>query len=194
MKKLALLLCLLLVGCSTAPSVENPSAHRFAQANYQAPKTCLECGLTEGDPLTPDFVTHNIALNDGEVQWEKTENGATATVVFTEQEEEIRIVPGIEDYYDIKLRDYTETALEEGYSYQVLWQGMRQTVTYTIQTEFSGWQEGEKGMENICTVTWEWDAPDGYDGIVLTLHQNDSWPQGKYLYEIDRTDMLLHRP
>jgi serine/threonine protein kinase len=83
---------------------------------------------------------------------------------------------------------------EKGYSYQVLWQGERQTVTYTIQTKFSGWREGAKGMENICTVTWEWDAPDGYDGIVLTLHQNDAWPQGKYLYEIDRTGMLLHRP
>lgn len=193
MKKLCLLLCLLLVGCSAAPSAGEP-AHRFARANYQSAKTCLDCGLTEGEPLTPDFIAHDIALDAGDVAWEKTDTGYRATLIFSEQSDPITVIPGIEDYYDISLRDHTETAREEGYSYQVFWQGERQTVTYQIQTEFSGWQEGEEGMENVCTVTWEWKAPAGYDGIVLTLRGTGEWPDGKYLYEIDRTDMLLFRP
>lgn len=194
MKKLCVLLCLLLVGCSAAAPSESQPEHRYAQANFQFPKTCLDCGLTEGEPLTPDFITHNIALESGTATWEKTENGCTATIVFTEQSDSITVVPGIEDYYDIRLRDHTETALEQGYSYQVFWQGERQTVTYQIKTEFSGWQQSEEGMENICTVTWEWDAPAGYDGIVLTLRGAGEWPDGKYLYDIDRTDMMLFRP
>ncbi len=197
MKKLCILLCLLLVGCSAAPPpVASQPSHRFAQANYQAPKTCLDCGLTEGKPLTPDFVAHEIDLNEGNAVWEKTETGYRATLVFVQQTEDITIIPGIEDYYDIKLRDHTEIALEEDgwYEYQVLSQGERQTVRYRITTEFSGWHKGEEGMENVCTVTWEWEAPAAYDGLVLTLRQAGDWPDGQYLYDIDRSDMLLFRP
>ncbi len=192
MKRLCLLLCLLLVGC--APSVPKPHEHQFVAANYQAPRTCRTCSLTEGDPLTPDFVTHQISLNEGNAVWEKTETGARATLTFAEQSEAITVIPGIEDYYDIRLRDHTETALEDGYSYQVLFYGKRETVTYTITTTFSGWQAGENGMENICTVEWTWDAPDGYDGIVLTLRMDGEWQDGQYLYDVDRTDMMLYKP
>ncbi len=197
MKKLCILLCLLLAGCSAAPStIPAATSHRFMQANYQTPKTCTKCGLTEGEPLTPDFVAHEIALNEGDAVWEKTDTGHRATLVFAEQGEEITIIPGIEDYYDIKLRDHTEIALEdEGwYEYQILFDGKRQTVRYRIAVEFSGWQEGADGMENICTVTWEWEAPAGYDGLVLTLREGSDWPDGQYLYDIDRSDMLLFRP
>ena len=191
MKKLCILLCLLLVGCSSVPRNHE---HQFLAANYQAPKTCRTCGLTEGDPLTPDFVLHQIALNEGNVNWQKTEKGCRATITFSEQTEEITVIPTVEDYYDIPLRDHTETALENGYSYQVLFHGKRETVTYTVTTRFSGWKEGAKGMENTCTVDWEWSAPEGYDGIVLTLRFGGEWPDGKYLYDIDRTDMLLYKP
>ena len=193
MKKLCLLLCLLLVGCAPV-SQPKQQEHQFMVANYQAPKTCHICGLTEGEPLTPDFVLHNIELNEGDAAWEKTEKGYRATLTFAEQSEEITVIPGIEDYYDIKLRDHTETALENGYSYQVLFHGKRETVTYRITTAFSGWQTGEKGMENICTIDWEWEAPEGYDGIVLTIRPQTEWQDGQYLYDIDRTDMLLFKP
>lgn len=193
MKKLCLLLCLFLVGCAPA-SVPKQEEHQFIAANYQTPKSCRTCSLTEGDPLTPDFVTHEISLNEGDATWEKTENGYRATLVFAEQSEEITVIPGIEDYYDIKLRDHTETALENGYSYQVLFYGKRETVTYRITTTFSGWQAGENGMENICTIDWEWEAPEGYDGIVLTIRPQGEWQNGQYLYDIDRTDMMLFRP
>lgn len=191
MKKLCILLCLLLVGCSSVPRNHN---HQFVAASYQSPKTCRTCGLTEGDPLTPDFVIHQIELNEGNAKWQKTENGCRATLTFAEQSQSITVVPTIEDYYDIKLRDHTETALENEYSYQVLFHGKRETVTYKITTTFSGWKEGAKGMENICTVDWEWSAPDGYDGIVLTLSFDNEWQDGQYLYDIDRTNMLLYKP
>lgn len=197
MKKLCIALCLLLVGCSVAPSTTSfEPSHHFVQAHYQAPKTCTECGLTEGEPLTPDFVTYEITLNEGDAVWEKTETGYQATLVFAEQSEAITVIPGMEDYYDIKLRDHTEIALAEDgwYEYQVLFEGERQTVRYRITTEFSGWHEGADGMENICTVTWEWEAPDGYDGIVLTLRGASEWPDGQYLYDIDRSDMILFGP
>ncbi len=196
MKKLCILLCLLLAGCSAAPQVTPSAAHRFVQANYQTPKTCTECGLTEGEPLTPDFVSYEIALNEGDAVWEKTDTGYRATLVFAEQDEDITVIPGIEDYYDIKLRDHTEIApADEGwYEYQVFFEGKRQTVRYRITTEFSGWQQGEGGMENVCTVTWEWETPAGYDGLVLTLRESGDWPDGQYLYDIDRSDMLLFRP
>lgn len=193
MKKLCVLLCLLLVGCAPA-SVPRQEEHQFVVANYQTAKTCRLCGLTEGEPLTPDFVLHNIELNEGNATWEKTEKGYRATIVFAEQSEEITIIPGIEDYYDIKLRDHTETALENGCTYQVLYHGKRETVTYRITTAFSGWQAGEKGMENICTIDWEWEAPAGYDGIVLTVRSQSEWQDGQYLYDIDRTDMMLFKP
>ena len=193
MKKLCLFLCLLLVGCAPV-SQPKQQEHQFTAANYQAPKTCHICGLTEGEPLTPDFVLHNIELNEGDAAWKKTEKGYRATLTFAEQSEEITVIPGIEDYYDIKLRDHTETALENGYSYQVLFHGKRETVTYRITTAFSGWQTGEKGMENICTIDWEWEAPEGYDGIVLTIRPQTEWQDGQYLYDIDRADMLLFKP
>ena len=193
MKKLCILLCLLmLAGCGSV-SQPKSSEHQFMPANYQAPKTCRICGRSEGEPLEADFVTHEIALSDGDAIWEKTEKGARATLAFVEQSEAITVIPGIEDYYDIALRDHTETALESGYAYQVLYHGERQTVTYRITTTFSGWKQGEKGMENVCTIEWEWEAPEGYDGIVLTLSLNSTWEDGQYLYDVDRTDMMLHR-
>ncbi len=197
MKKLCILLCLLLAGCSAASStISDAPSHRFIQANYQEPKTCTDCGLTEGEPLTPDFVAYEIALNEGDATWEKTDTGYRATLVFAEQSEAITVIPGIEDYYDIRLRDHTEIALEDEdwYEYQVFFEGKRQPVRYRIATDFSGWQEGTDGMENVCTVTWEWDAPAKYDGLVLTLRSGGEWPDGQYLYDIDRSDILLFRP
>ncbi len=196
MKKLCILLCLFLVGCQAHPTTVLPAhTHRFIQANYQSPKTCTECGITQGEPLTPDFITYNIDLQEGDAVWEKTEKGYRATLVFAQQTQKITVIPGLEDYYDIRLRDHTEMVLEEDgwYAYQVFFNGKRQTVRYRIRTDFSGWQEGDKGMENTCTVDWEWEAPDGYDGLVLTLRRGGDWKDGQYLYDVDRTDMLLFR-
>ncbi len=40
---------------STPEPSEPPHTHVWAEANYQAPKTCTECGETEGGPVTPAF-------------------------------------------------------------------------------------------------------------------------------------------
>ena len=37
--------------------------HTWAEANYQSPTTCTVCGVTVGDPLTPDFVKYGINAN-----------------------------------------------------------------------------------------------------------------------------------
>lgn len=34
--------------------------HQWKDANYQAPETCAVCGATQGEALTPDFVTYEI--------------------------------------------------------------------------------------------------------------------------------------
>lgn len=34
--------------------------HQWKKANYQAPETCAVCGATQGEPLAPDFVTHEM--------------------------------------------------------------------------------------------------------------------------------------
>ncbi|MGN1399618.1 MAG: hypothetical protein ACI4WG_06455 [Erysipelotrichaceae bacterium] len=56
MKKFfVIMIILLLCGCG------NVHFHEYTEANYQQSATCLECGQTKGDVLTPDFVKHEMA-------------------------------------------------------------------------------------------------------------------------------------
>ncbi|MCL1896469.1 MAG: hypothetical protein FWG03_07985 [Clostridiales bacterium] len=41
-----------------------PIPHEWIEANYQEPKTCEECGETEGEPLPPAFTSLGFELKD----------------------------------------------------------------------------------------------------------------------------------
>ena len=90
-----------LAGC--ASKEPTPShAHNWSEANYQEPKTCTECGETEGEPIPPKFPSLGFELKEIGVTYtykscyeDKSDATAKTTV------KDVRVTPG-DDYYEPK--------------------------------------------------------------------------------------------
>lgn len=52
----------------TPEPVELPHEHIWQDANFQQPQMCIECGETEGEPLTPRFVEYGFTISEHGVQ------------------------------------------------------------------------------------------------------------------------------
>jgi len=116
MKKiLALLLVVTLVlsglaGCgggsggdTSGEATESQAApHEWKEANYQEPKTCTECGATEGEPIPPKFPALGFDLSEIGATYtykscyeDKSDATSNATV------KDVRVTSG-DDYYEPK--------------------------------------------------------------------------------------------
>lgn len=85
--------------------------HSWTDASCTAPKTCTVCGATEGDVLTPDFVTYDIQL---------AELGKTYDLVWPYSEaqpDEAAVIHVSVSGYRVFESDYGLPA-KEGYEYR----------------------------------------------------------------------------
>ena len=90
-----------LTGCGS----EEPASshiHNWKEANYQEPKTCIDCNETEGEPLPPKFLSLGYKFSEIGVTYtykscyeDKSKATGQATV------KDVRVTPG-DDYYETK--------------------------------------------------------------------------------------------
>ena len=101
-----------------------------------------------------------------------------------------------EDYYTIELHDDTDVYDEETEisTFSVSYHGEIMEATERIVSNWSGWHYVGGRQIDICTVTWEFCVPKGYDGVVIGFRNAAiEWEDGTYLYDYQPEDFLLFR-
>ena len=109
----------------------------------------------------------------------------------------VQISSGGTDYYDIALRDDSAVpgSNPEEESFLVSYHGEECPCRMLEHSAWSGWQDTEDGRRvNVCTVSWAYQVPIGYDGCVAGLRGSQyEWPEDQYLYEFYDGNFLFFR-
>ena len=190
MKKLGfiLLAIFLLSGCSSIHS------HNWAPANYQQPATCSQCGQSEGNALTADFVRYDIKVLP--LTPEKTYEYHT---VCSDSEDAVTGLVSVADY---RRFDSDETHQgKNGYQWQILTlklqigdaasnlHGFRYNYVVNDYYNIEGFTRSYRYDEEkqYCAFTVSWYGKD-YDGCHVRVGcNNGEWRQGSDYYYKDIT-------
>jgi hypothetical protein len=93
----------MLTGCGAEEKeAKEEHIHNWSEANYQEPKICIDCDETEGEPLSPKFLSLGREFSKIGVTYpykscyeDKSKATGQATV------KDVRVLPG-DDYYEAK--------------------------------------------------------------------------------------------
>lgn len=109
----------------------------------------------------------------------------------------VQISTGGADFYDIALRDgSTEPGKNpEEETFLVSYRGEEKVCRMLTHSEWSGWKDSNDGRRiNVCTVSWAYQVPVGYDGCVACLRgSQNAWPEDQHLYDIYDGNFLMFR-
>lgn len=116
-------------GADEETSEEETIEHTWIDANYQDPKTCSTCGITEGEPLTAAFDENGYAIN--------MEVGGTYDFVTSCHEDSSKELIGsltISEYETVEENLTFNLEKKEGFEWHIL----HATAQFTDGNPFSG--------------------------------------------------------